>query len=42
VKAVELERLVREGLALIERRYTFELMRDQAADHFERRTGSSW
>jgi len=27
---------------LIERRDAFELMRDQAADHFERQTGSSW
>ena len=42
VKSVELERIVREGQTLIERRDTFELMRDQSADHFERHTGSSW
>jgi hypothetical protein len=42
VKSVELERLVAQGQTLIERRDTFELMRDQAAEHFERRTGSSW
>lgn len=27
---------------MIERRNTFELMRDQAAEHYERHTGSSW
>ena len=27
---------------MIERRDAFELMRDQAGDHFERQTGSSW
>ncbi|WP_026784616.1 DUF2493 domain-containing protein [Pleomorphomonas koreensis] len=42
VKSVELERLTAEGQTLIERRNAFELMRDQAADHFERHTGSSW
>ncbi len=42
VKSVELERLVAEGQTLIERRDAFELMRDQAAEHFERHTGSSW
>jgi hypothetical protein len=42
VKSVELERLVAEGQTLLERRDAFELMRDQAAEHFERRTGSSW
>jgi hypothetical protein len=42
VKSVELERLVTQGQALIERRDAFELMRDSAADHFERQTGSSW
>jgi hypothetical protein len=42
VKSVELERLIAEGQTLIERRDAFELMRDQAADHFERHTGSSW
>ena len=42
VKSVELERLTAEGQTLIERRDAFELMRDQAADHFEQHTGSSW
>lgn len=42
VKSVELERLTAEGQTLLERRDAFELMRDQAADHFERQTGSSW
>ena len=42
VKSVELERLLAEGQTLIERRDAFELMRDQAVDHFERQTGSSW
>jgi len=42
VKASELERLTAEGQTLIERRDAFELMRDQAADHFEQHTGSSW
>ena len=42
VKSVELERLIAQGQTLIERRDAFELMRDQAADHFERHTGSSW
>ncbi|WP_413992228.1 DUF2493 domain-containing protein [Labrys okinawensis] len=42
VKSVELERLTAEGQTLIERRNAFELMRDQAAEHFERHTHSSW
>ncbi|WP_454629227.1 DUF2493 domain-containing protein [Bradyrhizobium cenepequi] len=42
VKSVELERLTAEGQTLIERRDAFELMRDQAAEHFEHHTGSSW
>lgn len=42
VKSVELERLTAEGQTMIERRNAFELMRDQAAEHFERNTGSSW
>jgi hypothetical protein len=36
VKSVELERLTAEGQTLIERRNAFELMRDEAAGHFER------
>jgi len=42
VKSVELERLIAEGMTLIERRDAFELMRDQAAELFERHTHSSW
>ncbi|SFU22510.1 DUF2493 domain-containing protein [Mesorhizobium sp. YR577] len=42
VKSVELERLIAEGQTLIERRDTFEMMRDQAAEHFERYTSSAW
>ncbi|TIS88342.1 MAG: DUF2493 domain-containing protein [Mesorhizobium sp.] len=42
VKSVELERLTAEGRTLIERRNTFELMRDEAAAHYEQHTGSSW
>ena len=42
VKSVELERLTAEGQTLIERRDAFELMRDQAAEQFERHVGSSW
>ncbi len=42
VKSVELERLTAEGQTLIERRDAFELMRDRAADQFERHTHSTW
>jgi hypothetical protein len=42
IRSVELERLIAEGLTLIERRSTFDLMRDQAAEQFERHTGSVW
>ena len=42
VRSVELERLTAEGQTLIERRNAFELMRDQAADHFEQHTRTSW
>jgi hypothetical protein len=42
IRLVELERLVAEGLTLIERRSSMELFRDLAADQFERHTGSSW
>src|SRR3546814_15202254 len=41
VKDVELERLTAAGQPMIERRNAFELMRDQAADHYERHTGSN-
>ncbi len=42
IRSVELERLLAEGMTLIERRNAFELMRDQAAELFETRTGSAW
>ena len=42
IRSVELERLIAEGLTLIERRNSMELFRDQAADQFERHTGSCW
>jgi hypothetical protein len=38
--SVELERLVAEGLTLIERRNSMELFRDIASDQFEHATGS--
>jgi hypothetical protein len=42
IRSVELERLLAEGLTLIERRNAFEVMRDQAADLFETHTGTGW
>lgn len=42
VKSVELERLTAEGQTLLERRDAFELMRDQAAEHYERQVGKPW
>ncbi|MCK9908055.1 DUF2493 domain-containing protein [Microbacteriaceae bacterium K1510] len=42
VKSVELERQTAQGQTLLERRNAFELMRDQAAEHFERNTHSIW
>jgi YspA, cpYpsA-related SLOG family len=42
IRAVELERLTAEGQTLIERRNSMEFFRDQAADQFERHTGSAW
>ena len=42
IRSVELERLTAEGQTLIERRDAMELFRDQAAEHFERHTGSAW
>src|SRR5689334_15905642 len=42
VRSVELERLTAEGITLIERRNCLELFRDQAIEHFEIHTGSSW
>jgi hypothetical protein len=42
IRSVELERLIAEGMTLIERRNSMEFFRDQAADQFERHTGSAW
>jgi hypothetical protein len=42
IRSVELERLVAEGLTLVERRDAMELFRDHAADLYERHTGSPW
>jgi len=42
VKSVELERLIAEGKTLVERQTAFELMRDEAAEHYERQVGKIW
>ncbi|MCP3460915.1 DUF2493 domain-containing protein [Bradyrhizobium sp. CCGUVB23] len=42
VRSVELERLIAQGITLIERRNAMELFRDQAAERFEVHTGSPW
>jgi len=42
IRSVELERLTAEGMTLIERRNSMEFFRDQAAEQFERHTGSIW
>ena len=42
VKSVDLERLIAEGKTLVERQTAFELMRDQAAEHYERQVGKAW
>jgi hypothetical protein len=42
IRSVELERLLAEGLSLVERRNALELLRDQAAEQFERHTRSPW
>ncbi len=42
VRSVELERRTAEGMTLIERRNCMEFFRDQAAEHFDRHTGSNW
>jgi len=42
IRSVELERLIVEGITLIERRDSMECFRDQAADQFEHHTGSAW
>jgi YspA, cpYpsA-related SLOG family len=42
IRSVELERVTAEGVTLIERRNSMEFFRDEAADEFERHTGSPW
>ena len=42
VKSVELERLIAQGIGLIERRNAFEFFRDHAAELFAVTTGSVW
>jgi hypothetical protein len=42
VASVELERLIEQGIGLIERRNAFEFFRDTAAERFEVVTGSTW
>src|SRR3546814_245154 len=42
VRSVELERLIAQGLTLIERRNAFEFLRDHAAELFEGHTGLAW
>jgi len=42
VKSVELERLIAEGISLIERRNAFEFFREHAAELFAVTTGSAW
>jgi hypothetical protein len=42
VKSVELERLIAEGICLIERRNAFEFFREHAAELFAVTTGSAW
>ena len=42
IRSVELERLIGEGTALIERRECLEQFRDAAATRFEAHTGSPW
>ena len=42
VRSLELEQLIAQGLALIERRDSFELIRDWAAELYGRHTGQLW
>ena len=42
IRSVELERLLAEGLSLVERRTAHELMRDAAITLFERHLGECW
>jgi len=42
VRSVELERLIDQGKTLVERRNSFEFLRDEAANAYEVHTGSAW
>ena len=42
IRSVELERLIAQGLTLIERRNSFEFMRDAAVHLYEVHTGEAW
>lgn len=42
VRSVELERLIEQGIGLVERRNAFEFFRDHAAERYEAVTGSAW
>ncbi len=42
IRSVELERLIAEGVTMIERRNAFEAFRDCAADLFEAHLGTAW
>ena len=42
VRSVELERLIDQGRTLVERRNSFEFLRDEAANAYEVHTGSAW
>ncbi len=42
VRSVDLERLIGQGLSLIEARNAFEFLREAAAQRFAAETGSSW
>ena len=42
IRSVELERLIAQGLTLVERRNAFEFFRDHLAELYSTQTGSSW
>jgi hypothetical protein len=42
IRSVELERLLDQGLSLVERRNAYEFCRDTAAESYEAVTGSAW
>jgi hypothetical protein len=42
IRSVELERLIEQGRAILERRAAFEHLRDAATEHYEAHTGLAW